>query len=268
MPSPLFDHSDYRAYLSDRLPTRGEGRGARTRVAATLGCQSAHISQVLKGISHLSLEHAALVDRFLSHDREESEYFMLLVHRDRAGAVALREFYDRRCKEILSRREEVAGRVNAPNRLPKDFAEDYYRSWHHSAVHMLTLIPSYQTRDSLARRLRLPPESISESLSLLLRAGLITERNGRLKASSQRVHLGKDAPALSKHHTNWRVQALHSLDRSSVEDLHYSGPLAVTRESARKLRGLLLETLSKTEKLLSEPGEEEVFCLNMDFFLV
>lgn len=45
---------------------------------------------------------------------------------------------------------------------------------------------------------------------------------------------------LAKHHANWRLQALHSLDRADPDDLHYSGPMALSEENAIKLRALLL----------------------------
>lgn len=264
----IFDFDGYKKYIAARLPTQGKSRGLRAKLAQTLGCQGAYVSQVLNGFTHFSLEHAAMIDTFLEHGREESHYFMLLVHRDRAGTKKLREYYNRQMGEVVKRRQIVAERVQSGGALPKQVALTYYQSWYYAAIHVLLLVSRFQSRELLSERLRLPLVAISEAVDFLIRAGLVEETRGKLRSSNRRLHLGEDSLLLSKHHLNWRLQALQSLDRKTDQDLHYSGPLALTEENATAIRTLLLNAIESTEQILTKPGEEDAFCLILDFFRV
>ena len=264
----VFDFDSYKRYIAARLPTQGKSRGLRAKLAETLGCQGAYVSQVLHGITHFSLEHAVLVDAFLEHGQEESHYFMLLVHRDRAGTKKLREYYNRQMREVLRRRQIVAERVQSGGVLPKEVALTYYKSWYYAAIHVLLLVARFQSRESLSERLRLPLVAVSEAVDFLIRAGLVEEARGKLRATNRRLHLGQDSLLLSKHHLNWRLQALQTLDRTSEQDLHYSGPLALTEENATAVRALLLNTIEGTEQIVAKPGEEDAFCVVLDFFRI
>jgi len=48
-----------------------------------------------------------------------------------------------------------------------------------------------------------------------LGTGLAEEKEGRFKIGNSRIHLPSNSPLISKHHTNWRVKAIQTL-----EDFH------------------------------------------------
>src|SRR5688572_30212172 len=108
MPASVYEFEDYKEYLLARFPTQGAGRGSRARLAERLRCQPAFVSQVLGTATHLSLEHAAVVDEFLEHSDAESHYFLLLVHRGRAGSQNLRKYYDSQLELLRRERQKVA----------------------------------------------------------------------------------------------------------------------------------------------------------------
>ena len=264
----VFDYTDYKKYLSARLPTRGGQRGLRAKLAHALRCQAAYVSQVLHSATHFSLEHSILIDRFLEHGREESQYFILLVHQGRAGSKDLRDYYGRQIAELRKKRELVAERIPSGDRLPKESAMTYYHRWYYSAIHVLLLISRFQKREALAERLHLPLSTVSEAVDFLLRAGLCEETSGRLRATHRRLHLAGDNIILSQHHVNWRVQALSSLDRRDERELHYAGPLALTEENMAAIKTVLLGAIEETERIVTNPGEEEAFCVVLDLFRV
>ncbi len=75
----IFDYKDYRKYVEMKLPITGAKRGVRTRLAMALSCQTAFISRVLHEEAHFSLEHAVVINRFLIHTDEESNFFILMI---------------------------------------------------------------------------------------------------------------------------------------------------------------------------------------------
>src|SRR5438045_1821295 len=99
----VFEAANYKTYLTKRLALRG----LRSELAEKLGCRPAHISQVLGGKTHFSLEYAIEIDHFLAHSPDESRYFLLLVHRDRAGTKALRGHYEKEMETIRQERLDV-----------------------------------------------------------------------------------------------------------------------------------------------------------------
>lgn len=94
-PKPkVFEFNDYRAYLFSRLGPAGSRNGGRRRLAIDLGVHGSLLSLVMGGKLELSLEAAEGVNRHFMHDVIESEYFLFLVQRSRAGTPELRARWD------------------------------------------------------------------------------------------------------------------------------------------------------------------------------
>ena len=69
-----------------------------------------------------------------------------------------------------------------------------------------------------------------------------------------------------KHHTNWRVKALESLENETLEDLHYSGVVSLSESDVIRIKNLLLDQLKENLKIIASSKEERLFVLNIDFF--
>src|SRR5688500_3076235 len=90
----LFTYSDYKAYLRDWIRAHPHrGRGIKSRLARTAGCQVAYLSRVIERDAHLSLEQAMSLQGPLGHGRGEAKYFLLLVELARAGTQSLRAHF-------------------------------------------------------------------------------------------------------------------------------------------------------------------------------
>jgi len=266
MASSLYEHTDYKRYLLGRLPVKGAERGARQRLAQHLNCQPAYISQVLNGDAHFSLEHGALIDDFLEHTAKESRYFMLLVHLGRAGSARLRNHYLQQVEAIRADRQQVSERVQAESSISTERSYRYYSAWHYSAIHILLMIPRLREKRAIADFLKLPLAVVSEALEFLVEAGLANEQKGKYSPVVSRLHLGSQSDMIQKHHLNWRVRSMVAIDTKDPLGLHYSGPIAVSRENAEKLRTVLLQAIERMEPILAEPGEEEGYGVGIDFF--
>ncbi|MGZ6480071.1 MAG: hypothetical protein ACXWQE_12255 [Bdellovibrionales bacterium] len=154
----LFEFNEYKPYLRLVLGSGKRRSGQRSKLAQFLTCQTAHVSQVLNGDSHFSVEQAYRINAFLGHSREESHFFFLLVNLDRAGSKDLQEYYQAQIDEILRRRSIIKNRVSSTHTIPQEHQTRYYSSWHYVAIHMALSIPELQSRDKLAAYFHLPPE--------------------------------------------------------------------------------------------------------------
>ena len=113
-----------------------------------------------------------------------------------------------------------------------------------------------------------------EIIEFLLQAGIIEKNNNLYEIGSRDIHLSSDSPMISKHHTNWRMKAISSLDApsdsddGSFEDMHYSGIISVTEKDAKKIKDILIKSIQKSRKIISESDTEEIFCYTLDMFKI
>ncbi len=263
----IFEFVDYKLYLREQLPTRGDKRGCRRRLAERIRCKPSFVTQVLNGKVHFSLEHVIEIDRFFSHSPQESQYFMLMAHHGRAGSRRLESFFLEQMELVRQERSRVTNQVDA-HRLPDQVIQRYYSSWIYSAAHVLLMIPGGQTPEQMERRLHLPRETVVQIVGFLRSAGLIEEKGGRLLSTSRRVHLNDDSLMIANHHTNWNLRAAASLASTDPADLHYSGPITLSRHNAQRVRAMLLQFIRDLDPILAETEEEAVYALSIDLFAI
>jgi uncharacterized protein (TIGR02147 family) len=262
----VFDHKSYREYLHESLGRPGQRTGMRLRACKALGCHTTYLSQVLSGRAHLSLEHAESLNRFLEHTKEESEFFLTLVLRERAGTKPLQERFSARIQELLAKRNIIKNRVKAATELSPQDQDRFYGSWLYTAIHVLVSIPDYQTLEKLAAALGISLGATKEALEFLRRIGVVVRREGRYVHGPQVLHLGSDSLLIAKHHSNWRFHAIQSLGRAQPDDLHYSAAVSLTKEVAQKVRDNILRTLQDNIELIKHAKEEEAYVYSFDFY--
>lgn len=266
MKKSLFDFTDYRSYLLKALPTRGDGRGSRTRLAAKLGVQKGFISSILCGRAHLSLEQALRTSQVLAHLPDERDYFLLLVQKSRAGSKDLETHYADKIRQIAEQRRQIQGRIRVKNSLSDSDQVLYYSTWHYTAIHMCLCVPTLQTAPAISQRLGIPQSRVSEVLEFFVKTGVARQSGASYRAGPTRLHIGENSPHVNRHHTHWRMKAIQSLDEQGSEDLHYSSVMSISKETMRKLREILLSAIQQTEPEIQAAKDEEVVCLALDLF--
>ena len=184
----IFEYSDYKHYVSDWL--EGKERGAKSKIAEAIHCHGAYLSQVLNGNAHLSLEQADLMNRYLGHNTEESDYLLLLVSYARAGTQSLRQYYKKKMDQVTDARTVLQNRLEFKKTLPLENQIIYYSSWHYAAVHLLLSIPKFQSKEKVASYLKLPIEKVAEIIEFLETAGLVSQTHGKYQSGEVSVHLG------------------------------------------------------------------------------
>lgn len=262
----VFNHAEYKAYLKERLGSASRRTGAKAAAARAIGCHTTYFSQVLNDRADLSLEQAESLNRFLGHTEEESEFFLLLVSYARAGTRFLREHFQRQIDRQLEKRLSIKERVGKRSSISPEDEAQFYSSWLYGATHVLVSIPALQEREALARYLNLPLERVTEILTLLEKVGLIEQNGKHYAPASQLVHLGADSANVSKHHTNWRLRALRSLESKQPNDLHYSAAVSLSQKDVARIKDNMITNLKANLDVIATSKEEAAYAYCFDFF--
>lgn len=266
MKENIFSFLSYKTYLSSKTGASNTKRGVKTALAKALGCQPTYISQVLHGTAHLSLEQAEKANSFFSHTDDEEFFFLLLVQMDRAGTRSLKKHFRKQIDDFLNKRLVLTHRLGPKKTLGLNEQAIYYSSWIYSAVHIALTIPKLRSQVSLSEYFSLPIKRIKQVLEFLYSVGLAEDKNGTLNVGSSQVRLGKDSHNILKHHTNWRNQAMESLEREEIQDMHYSGVVSLSRKDVIKIKNILLDAVDESQNIIKHSKEEELCALNIDFF--
>ncbi len=262
----IWEFRSYRPYLNARLSEGGPRSGKRTELAAAIQVHTTFVSQVLKGRAELSLEQADGINEFLSHSEDECEYFLTLVLQDRAGTKRLRARFEDKINKMRDARQNISKRVNAESEISEKDRERFYSSAVYGAIHVLCSIPRLQDPRALADALHLPLPRALDILDFMLRIGLLSLDGGKYSPGTHHVHLNNQSELILKHHTNWRLHCVSSLQFLDRDDLHYSGCMSLSKEDAFRVKEAILEALSRTVKIVEKTKVEEAYVLGLDFY--
>jgi uncharacterized protein (TIGR02147 family) len=271
MKDTIFEYTSYKRYLSDLIRSGPKGgRGMKSALAKAAQCQSTYISQVLSGDRDFNLEQAELINLFLGHSADEARYFILLVSRERAGIPALKARLDRELQIEVDKQHNLKNRLNAKKeQLDPEVQAHYYRSWYITAVHVCLTLSHLRTKEAISKALSIPIPQVSEALEFLVSAGLARKVGNEYETGQNVVFVGKDSPFLTHHHINWRQQAIRSAELNRKEDVHYSSVFSISARDVKKLRTLILQTISEaSETWKNSTDEEELHSFCIDFFRV
>lgn len=267
MKTIIFDHLDYKKYLHERIEAAPyRGRGLKLQMAKAIGVHTAYISQVLNKGPHFNLEQAMKVNQFWGHSKQEARFFCLLINLARAGTHELRQFIQEEINEVLEKRKNLKERLDIKDSLDESNQNIYYSSWSYAAIHILTSIPSFQSVESIVERLRLPRERVQENLKFLVDTGLVLQKGARFMIGTTRIHLSADSLQIQRHHSNWRSQAVISLDRSSAEDLHYSSVISLSKQDRPRVKEILIKAIEECRAIIRESPEEDLHVITLDSF--
>ncbi len=264
----LYEFSDYKKFLNHRLDELDSGgRGSRARMSRAIGCQTAYTAQVLRGHAHFSLEQGEAINQFLGHTEDQGQFFLLLLQIARAGTPALKSRFVKQLNAIKESLSLLKNRLGVKENLADRDQVLYYSSWHFGAIHALISIPGFQRPEVIAERLRIDVRSVSEAIEFLVRAGLVDRsKNASLTVGKTRIHLGADSPWISKHHMNWRFQAIRAIEEDPKKGLHYSSVVSISKSDEIKVREKIEDVVKSIKAVVRESKEEELCSFSLDFF--
>ncbi|MBX9768740.1 MAG: DUF4423 domain-containing protein [Bdellovibrionales bacterium] len=266
----IFDFDDYKQYLTSVVETQPQaGHGFKSKLAKAAHCQLPYVSRVLRGDADFSMDQADALSRYLGHLPDEKHFFLLLVQRARAGSPSLKNYFTEQIEAIRERRLDLSERFRVPKGLTGENQAIYYSHWYYAAIHILVSIGNFQTKENVAKKLGLQLTVAAQALDFLVQQGLIIKKGDRYSMGVARIHVGAKSPFVLKHHQNWRVQSLISLDRqadSEGNDLHYSSIVSLSREDFLRIKEQLIEEIESCNQVIADSKEEILCCLLTDFF--
>lgn len=261
----IFEFENYKKFVNFALSQRPKrGRGQYRRLAEALRLSSVAVSQIFKGERDLSLEQAFAAARFLLLSKEETEFFLLLVQKARAGSKDLENYFSEKIREAQALQQKLASHVEK-EAFPEEAKSIFYSNWFYSAVRIATSIPELKSVDALAAHFQLPREKVEAIVTFLLRHQLCVQGEEGLAMGPQSTMLPADSPFINNHRRNWRLKGLELMG-SSTEELFYSGVVSLSQQDVKKLRQRYVDLIAETVKLVKDSPGEELYCMNLDWF--
>jgi uncharacterized protein (TIGR02147 family) len=262
----VYDFTDYRLYLKQAYSGSGRGRGKRGLLANYLNCQPSFLTQVFMERAHLSLEHALSTCDYLRFDESESQYFMLLVQKAKAGTKKLEDFFEKELKKIREKRDSIDARIRIQTHLSAEEQMTYYSVWYYSAIHILCSLPNIKTSEDISEYLGLDLLTVKEAMHFLKDKGFVTQSDGDVGIGSRRIHLKKGNSMLPRHHANWRMKAITALDHEKKDELHYTAVLGISKKDYSLFRERMMSLLGELEPVITKSPEEIQVVMLLDLF--
>lgn len=269
MGSRVFEFSDYRDYINARIAQMPrKGHGMRGRLAEGVGCQPAYFSQVLRKKAHLNLEQAQKLIEELGDPSIDVDYFLYLLQFQRAGTQSLRDYFQSKMDALKSESLKLSKKFELASELSDEQRSTYYSEWYYSAAHISLTLGKVSSAEDVAQALSLPLKKSRQVVEFLLEASLAVQGDEGLEVGPARIHLENDSPHISRHHSNWRMQAMQSLTKVLPEELHYSSVVSLSEEDFLKIRKVLDESISRAKDVVRPSEPERLASFNLDFFFL
>lgn len=264
----IFDFNDYRPFLLAFLSGQPKkGHGARSIWARVMGCQVAFVSHVLRGHYDLNLEQAEALGRHLALNKEEIEFFLLLVQKSKAGNHQLKKYFDEQIYDRLQNREHVRNRMKIKESLSLEDQAIYYSSWIYSAVHILLTIPEFQkSPQAIANYFSTPLSKIREVLSFLEIRKLIVLENGAYLVENNYLFINKESPLFTHQQNFWRQKAIESIYQNNPEDIHFASVFTLAEGDVKKIKDILLKSIQDSTEVIKPSKEEKLYSICIDLF--
>jgi uncharacterized protein (TIGR02147 family) len=234
-------------------------------MAKHLRVHASLLSHVFRGPKDLTPEQACALAEFFTLGELETDYFIAMVERARAGSVNLERSLVRRLKMLRDRHLQIEHRLPASKALTLRQQATFYSQWYFSAVRLAAGLDGMSSAEAIASRLKLPIDTVERALEFLLSARLLVRRGDRFFVATKRTHLSAAAPLAAVHHRNWRTKAMAMYDNQRPSDFVFTAAIALAKEDLAKVRELLTQSVASLAKIV-EPSKSETLALfNIDF---
>lgn len=263
----IFSFNSYVDYIKHNINDNEAVYGYKAKLADIIGIQRSYLSLILSNKANLTLEQAERLTRFWKLNAAETEFFMDMVNRDKAGTTELKNFYNNKLATLKKSTHTLSKRFNIKS-INLEAQSMYYSSWLYSAVHILLTTPEYNSDVSkIAQRLATSVEVITRITKDLESIGLIKKEKNKWVLTNLAIHIGNDSAFNSINHSNWRQRAIIDSQQNNL-GLHYTAVYSLSIHDMEKIKFMILELIEKTRQIVPKSKEEEVICFTCDFFQI
>lgn len=264
----LFEFKNYKDFVKERIKKMPSGgRGQFRKMALYLEIHPVVVTQVFNGDRDLTLEQAAGLTRFFSMSDLESEFFISLVELNRAGNEALREILKKRIEKLREKSEQMESRVPKNVELSEEAKAIFYSAWYYSGARLASGLEKNFSIDDIAKSINVDRAKVSQAIEFLLQEKLCVMADGKITEGPQFTYLKGDSPFIVKHHTNWRLKAINTMERTkSNKELFFTLPMSLSEELTGKIRTQLVNLVEDITKNVKTAKLQTLYCLNIDWF--
>jgi len=263
----IFDYKNYKEFVNKRIQEMPKGgRGQYRRMANFLSVNSVAISQIFNGDRDLSIEQACELAEFFGLSEIESQYFISLVEKERAGTSKLKVVIQKRLDEILEKSQDLKQRLKQDKQLTEETKAIFYSNWYYSGIRLLSSVEGYGSPDALSAYFNLPLSTVNRVLEFLVQTGLCVVDGDSYKMGPRSTHLEASSPLVTRHHMNWRVKGMEKMGNISADELFLSLPSSLSESAMKEIRKELVKTIERSTEIIDGSGETQLACLNIDFF--
>lgn len=264
----IFEFDDYKKFTLDELKRRhGRVHGQLSLMARALGLSSTMMSQIFRGPKQLTLEHGIKLSDHLGLSREETEYFLLLVQKERAGSMALQREFERQIQRARNQALQVRRAVKKDLTLSQEEQKIFYSSWEYSAARLACELPQIKNLNDLSVLLGIPVNKLQQIMNFLLQTGLTKRKTQGYELGPAVTYVGEDSPFLQNHHRNWRIRSMERWPHRTPRELFFTASMSLSEEDAEKIRAKLFELISEITSTARASKPETMRALVLDWML-
>lgn len=221
---------------------------------------------ILKGEKQLNAEQAIEACEHMALNERETDYFLLLVEYGRSGSHKLSTKLKKRINEMRDAQKNLSKRLKKDRQLSEEEISIFYSHWSYSAASLACALPEIKDVQAIAQRLNISQLAAAKIVEFLLSCGLSEKKQGQLHYGNVYTHLSSDSPNVIKHHQNWRIKSMNSMDTVNEKNLFYTGPFALSKAAAEKIRTLLPQFIEEIVQTAGPSESETMYCFNLDWF--
>ena len=264
----LYNYHSYKDFINDWISSLPKGgRGKYLEIATELNAHTTLISQIFKGNRDLSMEQAFQLCDYLGLNKIETDYFLLLVSKERSGNFKLKDYYQNKIESLQNELQDMKSRIKAKKILSETDKALFYSNWFYSAIRIATSIEGIETRDQISEFINLPHKVVNQVIDFLLSVSLLFEEDGILKIGPAITHLEANSPLIARHHANWRVKAMERHPKLSESEFCFSAPLTIADKDASKVRQILKDAIEQISDIVRQSDPiDQIYCVNIDWF--
>lgn len=263
----IFTYNDYRKILADWLQLeKKQHRLNASMLAERIRVHPTFISQVFKGNKDLSSEQWLEICELMNLSEIEGDYLHFLLLMNRAGTKKTRTFYQKKMDEILRKRLRLQDRFKDHKQLTDQERAIFYSSWLYSALRLYCSCEEGKTFEQLVQKFELSKNKANEILEFLCAFGLCKFEKGQYHLGDQHVHVSANSPFVIRHHTNWRLRALNSLESSTTEELNFTAPMSISKKDFHIIREKIVKLIQESVEIAKASKAEDLAALTIDFF--
>lgn len=265
----VFNYLDYRLFLKkyiQNLPKKG--RGEMNKMAAHMSIHPSLLSQIISLERNLTSEQAHLLCEYLGLTILETDYFINLVHFQRAGTAQLKNYFKDKLKILKESSLNLSKNIKQDLELNDEDKSIFYSHWHYMALWLYTSIDQGKKLEDIVNHFEISRERAMNILSFLVMKGLCQLENNLYVMGSQSIHVSSTSPHVYRHHLNWRIKSIEVTDKILNEDLMYTAPMAISKSDFMHIRSEFVKMIKEISTIAVDSKAEDLFYLGIDFFKI